>query len=452
MTPESRRRLEAHAQAIVAAGGVPPVLREELVEELVGHLAARVEAATAAGTPEAEAVDRAIASFGSADRLGRDFQRTYHSRIWASTIGVLLPQVATGNPRPGAVGWLRFGVGLTIVVTSIAGVVALPSASPLRLLVGGPMLLASLVVGLLAFRALARGQRWALRYAMAVAVLLVAYGVRDVLFPAQPRTITFPIGAFVGVAILLVAQGSWVALQAFVNGSRPIGARLGLLVTATLVLPPLLFLPFADPTLASARDLEMHLSVTCDIGDVDIGDGQAVVFKMESHNHPSYIEPYQGATTGVGGILRDVFTMGARPIAVLNSLRFGSLDSARVRYLFAGVVRGIGDYGNCMGVPTVAGDVVFDDAYAGNPLVNAMCVGVMRQDEAEQIRARFERLTAAIYEDLGLAAAGHRSRRLRLGQHREDGAGEGGHVRRPDGGEESRERDQRGLEHGGARM
>jgi len=276
MTPESRRRLEAHAQAIVAAGGVPPVLREELVEELVGHLAARVEAATAAGTPEAEAVDRAIASFGSADRLGRDFQRTYHSRIWASTIGVLLPQVATGNPRPGAVGWLRFGVGLTIVVTSIAGVVALPSASPLRLLVGGPMLLASLVVGLLAFRALARGQRWALRYAMAVAVLLVAYGVRDVLFPAQPRTITFPIGAFVGVAILLVAQGSWVALQAFVNGSRPIGARLGLLVTATLVLPPLLFLPFADPTLASARDLEMHLSVTCGIGDVDIGDGQVI--------------------------------------------------------------------------------------------------------------------------------------------------------------------------------
>jgi phosphoribosylformylglycinamidine synthase subunit PurL len=116
-------------------------------------------------------------------------------------------------------------------------------------------------------------------------------------------------------------------------------------------------------------------------GVISIGDGIAVAFKIESHNHPSAVEPYQGAATGVGGILRDVFTMGARPIALLDSLRFGSLDSARVRYLFAGVVKGIGDYGNCVGVPTVGGEVVFDEAYEGNPLVNAMCVGVMREDE-----------------------------------------------------------------------
>jgi phosphoribosylformylglycinamidine synthase II len=116
-------------------------------------------------------------------------------------------------------------------------------------------------------------------------------------------------------------------------------------------------------------------------GVIAIGDGLAVAFKIESHNHPSAVEPYQGAATGVGGILRDVFTMGARPIALLNSLRFGSLDSPRVRYLFAGVVKGIGDYGNCVGVPTVAGEVAFDDAYEGNPLVNAMCVGLLRQDE-----------------------------------------------------------------------
>jgi phosphoribosylformylglycinamidine synthase len=116
-------------------------------------------------------------------------------------------------------------------------------------------------------------------------------------------------------------------------------------------------------------------------GVISVGDGLAVAFKIESHNHPSAIEPYQGAATGVGGILRDVFTMGARPIALLNSLRFGALDHPRTRWLVAGVVKGIGDYGNCMGVPTVAGDVVFDDAYAGNPLVNAMCVGVMREDE-----------------------------------------------------------------------
>src|ERR1051326_5439972 len=116
-------------------------------------------------------------------------------------------------------------------------------------------------------------------------------------------------------------------------------------------------------------------------GVIAIGDGLAVAFKIESHNHPSAVEPYQGAATGVGGILRDVFTMGARPIAMLNSLRFGSLDSARGRYLFGGVVKGIGDYGNCVGVPTVGGEVVFDEAYEGNPLVNAMCVGVMREDE-----------------------------------------------------------------------
>jgi phosphoribosylformylglycinamidine synthase II len=116
-------------------------------------------------------------------------------------------------------------------------------------------------------------------------------------------------------------------------------------------------------------------------GVIAVGDGMAVAFKIESHNHPSAVEPYQGAATGVGGILRDVFTMGARPIAMLNSLRFGSLSTPRVRYLFAGVVRGIGDYGNCVGVPTVAGEVVFDPAYEGNPLVNAMCVGILREDE-----------------------------------------------------------------------
>jgi len=115
-------------------------------------------------------------------------------------------------------------------------------------------------------------------------------------------------------------------------------------------------------------------------GLVDVGDGIAVCFKIESHNHPSAVEPYQGAATGVGGIQRDIFTMGARPIASLNSLRFGSLDNPRVRYLFDGVVRGIGDYGNSFGVPTVGGEVYFDPSYEGNPLVNAMSVGIMETD------------------------------------------------------------------------
>jgi phosphoribosylformylglycinamidine synthase len=116
-------------------------------------------------------------------------------------------------------------------------------------------------------------------------------------------------------------------------------------------------------------------------GVVRIGRGWAVAFKMESHNHPSAVEPYQGAATGVGGILRDIFTMGARPVAILDSLRFGSLDTPRQRYLFGGVVHGIGDYGNCVGVPTLAGDVAFESAYEGNPIVNAMCVGLLREEE-----------------------------------------------------------------------
>jgi len=121
-------------------------------------------------------------------------------------------------------------------------------------------------------------------------------------------------------------------------------------------------------------------------GVLRLPHGWAVAFKIESHNHPSAVEPYQGAATGAGGILRDVFTMGARPVALLNSLRFGPLDDARNRYLFAGVVRGIGDYGNCVGIPTLGGEVDFSRGYSGNPLVNAMCVGLLK--ERDLIRAR----------------------------------------------------------------
>lgn len=119
-------------------------------------------------------------------------------------------------------------------------------------------------------------------------------------------------------------------------------------------------------------------------GVVDIGDGLAVAFKMESHNHPSAVEPFQGAATGVGGIVRDIFAMGARPIALLDSLRFGELDVPRNRYLFGGVVAGIAWYGNCIGVPTVGGEVYFDNSYAGNPLVNVMCVGLLKKEQLKK--------------------------------------------------------------------
>ena len=125
-------------------------------------------------------------------------------------------------------------------------------------------------------------------------------------------------------------------------------------------------------------------------GVVEVGDGWALAFKMESHNHPSAIEPYEGAATGVGGIIRDILAMGARPVALLNSLRFGPLDDERNRYLFREVVRGIGGYGNAIGVPTVGGEVEFSPAYSGNPLVNAMCVGLVRSESLVRARAAGE--------------------------------------------------------------
>ena len=130
-------------------------------------------------------------------------------------------------------------------------------------------------------------------------------------------------------------------------------------------------------------------------GAVDIGDGLAAVFKIESHNHPSFIEPYQGAATGVGGIIRDIFTMGARPVALLDSLRFGPLDDPQTRQIVAGVVAGIAGYGNSIGIPTVGGEMGFDETYAGNPLVNVFCLGVAEADAL--ILGRAEGTGNAVY-------------------------------------------------------
>src|SRR5579863_10153110 len=123
-------------------------------------------------------------------------------------------------------------------------------------------------------------------------------------------------------------------------------------------------------------------------GALDIGDGWVAVFKIESHNHPSFVEPYQGAATGVGGILRDIFTMGARPVASMDSLKFGAFDHPRTRYLLGGVVGGVGGYGNCVGVPTVGGEVMFDAGYNGNILVNAFSLGLARREDLQSARAR----------------------------------------------------------------
>ena len=125
-------------------------------------------------------------------------------------------------------------------------------------------------------------------------------------------------------------------------------------------------------------------------GVVDIGDGLAVVFKMESHNHPSAIEPFQGAATGVGGIIRDIFTMGARPVLLMDSLRFGPVSDPKSRYLLRGVVGGIAFYGNCIGIPTVGGETFFDESYKGNPLVNVLCLGIVKKNSIIKAKAEGE--------------------------------------------------------------
>jgi len=143
---------------------------------------------------------------------------------------------------------------------------------------------------------------------------------------------------------------------------------------------------FGDKVPPQAADI-LLVGIGENAGVVDVGQGYAVTFKVESHNHPSYVEPYQGAATGVGGIVRDILTMGARPIAVMDALRFGPADAPDTRRVLPGVVAGIGGYGNCLGLPNIGGELVFDPSYLGNPLVNALCVGVMRHEDIKLAKA-----------------------------------------------------------------
>src|SRR3954468_1458723 len=143
---------------------------------------------------------------------------------------------------------------------------------------------------------------------------------------------------------------------------------------------------FGEKAPKEAKDI-LLVGMGENAGVVDVGDGYAVTFKVESHNHPSFVEPYQGAATGVGGIVRDILTMGARPVAVMDPLRFGPADAPDTQRVLPGVVAGIGGYGNCLGLPNIGGEVVFDPSYAGNPLVNALCVGVLPRDRIQLARA-----------------------------------------------------------------
>ena len=162
-------------------------------------------------------------------------------------------------------------------------------------------------------------------------------------------------------------------------------------------------------------------------GVVDIGDGYAVTFKIESHNHPSYVEPYQGAATGVGGIVRDILAMGARPVAVMDPLRFGPLDAPDTHRVLPGIVAGVGGYGNCLGLPNIGGEAVFDATYAGNPLVNALCIGVMRHEQIHLAKASGAGNQVILYG----AQDGRRRDRRRLGARLGDVRSDTGPAKRP---------------------
>ena len=271
MTPGSEARLRAQVATILTGGAVPAHLRDDVAEELYGHLVERMRAHQIGGLSETDAVERAIAELGTADQLGRDFGRTYHSRLWASTIGVLLPAVAPRDQRPAVVGWLRFTLGLAMLIAGIGLALLLPQATPVRALIT----LVAEAFGLwaigLAIGALARGQRWALLYAIAVCVGLLAWGVESVL--ATPSgSITIPLGAILAAGVLLAVYAAWDRLQglrrrigshrtedgrgpaalAHGPGHRAAGAR---------------WAAGSDPG-GTGRSAHVRLSMVCDRGDV----------------------------------------------------------------------------------------------------------------------------------------------------------------------------------------
>ncbi len=267
---ESAARLHAHVAAILDVSAVPAELREDIAEELYGHLIERVQAYRDAGMDEPAAVERAVRELGGAEQLGRDFRRTYHSRLWASTVGILLPAVAPRGDRPPSVGWLRFTLAVVVVLSGIGLLVMLPQATPVRavgtLAVDGLGLWAIA----LAFLALARGQRWALWYALFVTVELLLWGIGSVL-ATDAGSVTIPLGAILSALVLFEVLVDRYRLQAFVAGSRPIGRVMVAALAFSLLLPatvPPALAALPDPTQAGASDLVLTASMRCDRGDV----------------------------------------------------------------------------------------------------------------------------------------------------------------------------------------
>ncbi len=275
MTPETEALLRARVDATLAGAGLDGATRADLAEELMGHLVERWQAHATGGLDEAGAAQRAIAEFGASGEIGRELGRTYHSRLWVSTIGVLLPAISPASRRPQAVAWLRLAMAITWILMAQALVLVLVEATPGRALLGGAALVAGLIVLAIAFQAVARGQRWALWYAIAIVVLMVVAGLWNTI-TSGPTTIAIPLGSLFGLFVLAFARRSWLELRPFVSGSAPVRGGLAVVLAASIgapsLLPPLLA-ALPDPTQASAADLTLRLSMTCDHGPVPMGAG-----------------------------------------------------------------------------------------------------------------------------------------------------------------------------------
>ncbi|HEV2005623.1 MAG TPA: permease prefix domain 1-containing protein [Candidatus Limnocylindrales bacterium] len=272
--PETEATLLAHVSSILAGAGVTAAARDDLAEELHGHLVERLRSHLGEGMSEADAAARAIADFGPADSLARAFGRTYHSRLWASTIGVLLPAVVASGERPRVVAWLRFTVAVAAVLLVGGLILNASPATPLRALGTTAADLVGLGALVLAYRALGFGQRWALWYAIAVAVLLLIIGIGEIVSPARPGSVTISLGAVLAGGVLLGVRSAWGRLQAYVSGSRAIGRGLVIALAGSLLLPvvagPVLAV-LPDPTQASLADLTLRLSMTCEGSNVASG-------------------------------------------------------------------------------------------------------------------------------------------------------------------------------------
>ena len=272
MSGDPQARLRSHVDAILAQSGVPGREREQLAEELYGHLVEKWSGLMASGFDADEAADRAVSAFGTPAELADQLRATYHGRLWASTIGVLLPVVSQTSSRPGSVTWLRFVLGLVIALTSL-GLIGLVSLTPLRLAANLVFTALAASGAILAFKALGRGQRWALGYAIGACVVLIIEGIADAVARSGPSNVTIPVGSILAALVLLAARAQQSKLQEFVAASgRVPGWLVGVLAIALLAPPivPRVVAAIPDPTQARPEDLAMRISMTCDRADMQV--------------------------------------------------------------------------------------------------------------------------------------------------------------------------------------